>query len=79
MTAEQLEEHILATFRDVLRNPELGTDDDFFSVGGDSLLAVEVSYTISEKLGQEVDPLIVYVNPTASSCAKAITDINAST
>ncbi|OLT24611.1 hypothetical protein BJF83_06400 [Nocardiopsis sp. CNR-923] len=74
MTTEQLETEILSAFREVLRKPDLTADDDFFSVGGDSLLAVEVSYTISESLGQEVDPLIVYVNPTATSCASAVAE-----
>lgn len=72
MSTKELEATIVEAFRVALQKPSIGVEDDFFAVGGDSLLAVEVSYTISQALGEEIDPLILFVNPTAASCADAL-------
>ncbi|MGW4213437.1 phosphopantetheine-binding protein [Lentzea sp. NPDC004789] len=77
MSTKELEATIVEAFRDALQKPALSVEDDFFAVGGDSLLAVEVSYTISQSLGKEIDPLILFVYPTASSCADALTEESA--
>ncbi len=48
-----LESRILGIMRDVLRQGELGPDDDFFEHGGDSLLAVSLMLRVSRELGRE--------------------------
>ncbi len=44
---------VLAAFRDVLREPALTADDEFFEYG-DSLLAVELAHRLGRRLGRDV-------------------------
>lgn len=67
---------VLDAFRVILRNPELGCDDDFFEAGGDSLLAVDAAARISAALGQDVDPAMIFMYPTASGCAGALAQLD---
>ena len=46
-----LERDVLAVFREVLNRPDLGIHDDFFLMGGDSLLATELGAKLRERLG----------------------------
>lgn len=48
-----LESRILGIMRHVLRQEELGPDDDFFEHGGDSLLAITLMLRVSRELGME--------------------------
>ena len=45
------EAKVLAIWRDALRLPDLGTEDDFFEAGGDSLLAVKMLARVERELG----------------------------
>ncbi|MBS9760935.1 phosphopantetheine-binding protein [Pseudomonas mosselii] len=71
---ETLEDKILAIFRAVTQVPTLTADDDFFNSGGDSLLAVEAGFQISQVIEQEVDPMVIFVFTTASTCAAAVSE-----
>jgi acetoacetyl-CoA synthetase len=42
---------VLAIWRDALRRPDLGAQDDFFEAGGDSLLAVKMLARVERELG----------------------------
>lgn len=67
-----LENKILEIFRSVTQVPSLTANDDFFNSGGDSLLAVEAGFQISQAIDQEVDPMVIFVFTTASTCAVAV-------
>lgn len=58
---QTLEDKILEIFRSVTQVPSLTADDDFFNSGGDSLLAVEAGFQISQIIDQEVDPMVIFV------------------
>ncbi|MBS1164039.1 MAG: non ribosomal peptide synthetase [Proteobacteria bacterium] len=45
---------VLAEWRDVLGATGVGPDDDFFELGGDSLLAVRLVARLRRRLGQEI-------------------------
>jgi nonribosomal peptide synthetase DhbF len=47
----------------VLGSP-VGPDDDFFALGGDSLLAVEIEVRVEQRLGLEVDFRDFFAAPT---------------
>ncbi|MYU48102.1 hypothetical protein GTV15_15880, partial [Streptomyces sp. SID7803] len=49
--ASQVEEALCALYREVLDVAEVGTDDDFFDLGGDSLLAMRLIGRIRHRLG----------------------------
>ncbi len=46
----KLQEMLLALWRDVLNRQDVGRDDDFFLLGGDSLAAQDLLHRIEEKL-----------------------------
>ncbi|MFE0499713.1 amino acid adenylation domain-containing protein [Lysobacter soli] len=57
-TAEQIDEpldelglQLLEIWRDLLRKPEIGADDDFFSLGGHSLQAVQMFHRFNKQTG----------------------------
>jgi acyl carrier protein len=50
----QLESTIAAIWQEVLGLPQVGTDDNFFDLGGHSLLVVQVQRRLREACGREV-------------------------
>lgn len=62
---------------------ELGTaepvqaDTDFFQLGGDSLLMLNMLFRVSQQLGVEVQPPVLYENSTLSKfCDRVDHEIN---
>jgi acyl carrier protein len=49
-----LEKTIAAIWCDVLKVPSVGTTDNFFDLGGHSLLVVQVQRRMQEELGREI-------------------------
>jgi len=47
---------LLQIWQQVLRDPSLDADSDFFRFGGDSLLAVELTMEIARQLGRKIRP-----------------------
>ncbi len=47
---------LLQIWQQVLRDPSLDPDSDFFRFGGDSLLAVELTMEIARQLGRKIRP-----------------------
>jgi acyl carrier protein len=54
-----LDQVVLAAWRDVLRAEHLAPDDDFFDVGGDSLAAVRIVGRLEEDLRLELSVRLV--------------------
>uniref|UniRef100_UPI00123C9C28 phosphopantetheine-binding protein n=1 Tax=Francisella sp. SYW-9 TaxID=2610888 RepID=UPI00123C9C28 len=50
----ELEEKLCSIFAEVLGLEKVGITDDFFRIGGDSLLAVKLIHRLSEKLNQKI-------------------------
>ena len=53
----ELEQQIAAIWAEVLRLPQVGLNDNFFDVGGHSLLAIQITSRVQAELGLEV-PLV---------------------
>jgi len=70
--ANDRKRRILAHFRDVLRSPHAGANDDFFALGGDSLLAVELLARIARTEGKALPAATLVASPTVEALARAI-------
>ena len=64
---------VLAVWRQVLRRPELGPDDDFFAVGGDSLTAMDLVLSVERALGVRLKSLAFDDLSSAAAMAARVT------
>ncbi|HEY9303688.1 MAG TPA: non-ribosomal peptide synthetase, partial [Mycobacterium sp.] len=65
-------ERALATvFADLLSTAEVGRDDDFFTLGGDSILSVQLAAR-ARAAGFAINPRMVFENPTVQQLAAAL-------
>jgi acetoacetyl-CoA synthetase len=53
----------------VLQLPSVGIDDNFFDLGGDSALALELFHEVALACGRELPPVVIYHAPTISALA----------
>ncbi|HEV8693705.1 MAG TPA: amino acid adenylation domain-containing protein, partial [Lysobacter sp.] len=75
--ATATEHAVLAVWRDVLGREDLGADDDFFAVGGDSLLTLPLVFKLHAALGVEVPLQSVFAAPTVAGLARTIDQLSA--
>jgi acetoacetyl-CoA synthetase len=56
----------------LLRRSSIGPNDDFFDLGGDSSLALELFNEVAKISGQELPPVMIYQAPTIASLAAVL-------
>jgi acetoacetyl-CoA synthetase len=56
----------------VLQLPSVEVDDNFFDLGGDSSLALQLFNEIAHACGRELPPVTIYVAPTIAALAAAL-------
>ncbi|WP_250635858.1 type I polyketide synthase [Myxococcus hansupus] len=64
----EVEETLAALWRDVLSVPRVGIHDDFFELGGDSILGLQI-VTRARAAGIELSPKQLFQNPTVARLA----------
>ncbi|WP_426502051.1 AMP-binding protein [Dactylosporangium sp. McL0621] len=67
-----LERDLAAVWAEVLGTAAVGTTDNFFEIGGDSLAATRIAATARERLGVDVDTIAVLEAPTVAELARYI-------
>lgn len=67
--ATELEKQIAAIWRKVLRSERVGRHDNFFALGGDSLMSVEVVAQAAAE-GLDISPRHVFQHPTVAELAQ---------
>jgi acyl carrier protein len=65
----EIDQIVLTLWREALGVQDAGPDDDFFELGGDSLVATRLVARLRERLGIAVPLLAVFENPTAADLA----------
>ena len=67
-------EKLIQIFQRVLGRDEVGLDDDFLDLGGDSILAIELMAEIEQVFGQELPMTTIYDAPTIRELAILIAE-----
>jgi acyl transferase domain-containing protein len=57
---------------EALGHPEVGEDDDFFDLGGNSLSAIQLMSNIQERFGVELSVAVLFERPTVSLIAESL-------
>jgi natural product biosynthesis luciferase-like monooxygenase protein/FkbM family methyltransferase len=66
------EETIAAVWQTVLGRDRVGIDDNFFEVGGSSLLLVQIHARLREALGREITMVQLFRHPTIRALARFV-------
>ena len=66
---DELERTIAAIWRDVLKVDKVGVEDNFFDLGGHSLLLAQVHSRLGEALGRDLALLDLFRYPTVGALA----------
>lgn len=70
-TRTDTERALAKVFADLLSTPEVGRSDDFFALGGDSILSVQLAAR-ARAAGLAVSPRMIFENPTVQELAAAL-------
>lgn len=71
-----LERLVLSAFQEVLKRQDIGIHDDFFIMGGDSLLATELAVKLGERLGFTLPIALAFSAPTVAGLSSGIQSLN---
>ncbi|MGW5053661.1 non-ribosomal peptide synthase/polyketide synthase [Actinokineospora sp. NPDC004072] len=69
------EQAVAAVFREVLGVPEgtgIAREDDFFSLGGDSILSIRVASALRRAVGADLSPRALFTHRTVAALAAAL-------
>jgi len=56
----------------VLQREPIGAEENFFDLGGDSTLAVELLNEVSKLCGRDLPPVMIYQTPTIALLAEIL-------
>lgn len=68
------EQAMAQIWAEVLNLPRVGTEDNFFDVGGDSVRAIQLFTQIEERLGKSLPVSLLFNEPTVAHMAQALGD-----
>lgn len=67
------EQRVLGLWREVLVGAQIGLHDNFFEVGGDSILLAQLAQRLGREYGRAVSNVELFSHPTVASFARYIT------
>jgi acyl carrier protein len=70
----EVEERVAAVWREVLGVAEVGVEDSFLELGGDSLLATRLMARLREELGVDLAMDRLFERPTVAAVAAALVE-----
>jgi thioesterase domain-containing protein len=74
MAMSRREQQVLDLFRGAFARNDIGLDDDFFELGGDSLLASRVLVRLYDATRVDLPPDLLFRFPTSRALAQAVDD-----
>jgi len=69
----ELEKQLVAIWQEVLSVPKVGTTDNFFSIGGDSILSIQI-LAKAKKTGIALSPTLIFSHQTIAELAEVIAE-----
>ncbi len=69
---DEVEERIAAVWQRLLGIDRIGVEDDFFALGGDSLMAMQLMARVREAFGVEIPMAALFEQPTVEGLAVAV-------
>lgn len=72
MLRTSIEEQLASIWRDVLSVKQVGVEDDFFALGGDSLLVMQIFSRVRELLHTELSWTKFFEEPTIAAVARTV-------
>jgi len=72
----QLEKDIAKIWSEELKIAEIGIDDDFFDMGGSSVLAQKVTTALKQRLSIEIPVSKIYIHPTIKELSATLEDFH---
>ncbi|MGW5537840.1 non-ribosomal peptide synthase/polyketide synthase [Streptomyces sp. NPDC004009] len=70
----EAERRTAAVFGEVLGSEPPGVEDDFFQLGGDSILSIRLASRLAEAFGADLTPRAVFTHPTPAALARLLGD-----
>ncbi|MFI2184143.1 amino acid adenylation domain-containing protein [Streptomyces sioyaensis] len=67
-----LERRLIALWRDLLRTDQVGREDNFFDLGGHSLLVVRLQELLARELGRTLTVVELFRYPTVAALARVL-------
>ena len=64
------ERQIAEIWQRVLGIPEIGVNDNFFDLGGNSLIGLQLVSELSQELGVQIEPVTLFESPTVAALAR---------
>jgi acyl carrier protein len=74
-TGAETEATVLRIWSGVLKKDHIDPEDDFFTIGGNSMSATLATYKLREEFDVELPLMLIFENPTATELAKAIDEL----
>ena len=68
----RMEKPIIHVFQEVLARDDVGPEDSFFDLGGDSLASVQAALRLEEMLGYELPPALIHQSPSPRALARSL-------
>ncbi|MFG2111830.1 phosphopantetheine-binding protein [Streptomyces sp. NPDC048718] len=68
-----LVEVLIGIWEEALGMADIGMEENFFDLGGDSMAATTIATRIQRELGQEVPIRLIFNHPTVAELAAALT------
>jgi acyl carrier protein len=69
LLSAQLEAQLLELWRELLGRPSVTATDNFFEIGGNSLLAARIATVLANRFGHTLTPADILAYPTVRSLA----------
>ncbi|MFI9833543.1 phosphopantetheine-binding protein [Streptomyces sp. NPDC051913] len=69
---ESMDALVVDSVRKLTGNAEIGLDDNFFDVGGNSIIAIRLAQALSDELGIRRNIRVVLKNPVLRDLSEAL-------